>query len=72
MNDKLDTKDKSMYIYDVNKARFYNSKGIKPEDFGINKNTNKIWFLFGKKETEKAYKEWRKRCKAYKKSHVNK
>jgi hypothetical protein len=47
-----------VYIYNIEQAQFYISKGIKVIDTGINKRTNRVWYKFSYDDTLQTYSEW--------------
>ena len=51
-------KSNKVYIYNVEQARFYISKGINPIDVGIHKKTKKAYYVFGYYETKEVWNEW--------------
>lgn len=52
------TGDVLIKCYDLNKREFYRSNGIIDLGFGINPNTNKIFFLYSKNDTREVYDKW--------------
>ena len=47
-----------IYIYNYHQANFYIKNGIKLIDINLNKTTNKIYFVFSKKESLECYIKW--------------
>lgn len=48
------------YIYDLNQANFYISKGVKPVEIGIHDKTKKTFVVFKREELTPIFYEWKK------------
>lgn len=51
-------KSNKVYVYDLNKAEFFISQGVKPLFRGIHNRTKKIYYCFDYYEQLDAFEKW--------------
>lgn len=60
-------RDKYLYCYNLEQAKFFKSLGIKEVDMGYSPIKRKVYMLFERgDELESAFQQWFKKCAQYK------
>lgn len=54
----MKTNNDYIYIYNYHQANFYIKNDVKLVSVGLNKTTNKIYFVFDKEESLECYIKW--------------
>lgn len=60
---KFYSKENYIFVFDKYQKDFYLSKGLMIVDSDINPNTNKLFWIFDKSDTNYFYGEWLTKCK---------
>jgi len=56
--EKIQTKEKVTYLYNILQINYYLSHGICPIQIGINSTTKRVWAMFGWDQTTEIFGKW--------------